>query len=136
MEKGKGISKLSADLKSKLSLAYLDAVLQGSPAPLVDFYTRHEATLKNNYGVSLNQILNLDKEGLERVRNIRLKQPANNTEQGTEQGAEQGGVQKISEPKSKESNQESISSFDWIYPTGGLIAAGVGVYLIYKSLKK
>jgi hypothetical protein len=132
MEKGKGISKLSADLKSKLSLAYLDAVLQGSPAPLVDFYTRHEATLKNNYGVSLNQILNLDKEGLERVRNIRLKQPANNTEQG----AEQGGVQKNSEPKSKESNQESISSFDWIYPTGGLIAAGVGVYLIYKSLKK
>ena len=76
--------------------------------------------------------MNLDKEGLERVRNIRLKQPANNTEQG----AEQGGVQKNSEPKSKESNQESISSFDWIYPTGGLIAAGVGVYLIYKSLKK
>jgi len=136
MENKKGISKLSAQLKSKLSLAYLDAVLQGSPAPLADFYSTNEAVLKNNYGISLNQILNIDKEDLGKVRNIKLKNPAiDNSQENAESNIQIEPTESKDKVEKKEPTNEA-SSFDWIYPVGGLIAAGTGIYLIYKSLKK
>lgn len=57
----------SYKLKNELLNAYNKSLEQGNLNYLVDFYTKNEESLKENYNINLNDILNISGEQIQQL---------------------------------------------------------------------
>lgn len=66
------IGHLTEQLRAEYAVAMQVSAETGSPAALVEFFEANDASLQKNYGISLQELLNISPETLEKVKNFQM----------------------------------------------------------------
>lgn len=112
---------IAGDLKYEYKVAYQQTLNEGSLYPLMQFYVNNERELKENYNISINDLIGLDNDKLNAIANLGQKE------------ADKVPLQFVADTNPIVFDDVLAK---YVYPSVGLIAGAVGIFIIIKSLKK
>jgi hypothetical protein len=125
--KNERFKQLSEQLRQELSAAYFQSMIQGSMNPLVEFYRANELALAKEYHISLNNVLGITQDDMDRVGAFNI----NNYYQNQQLPQPQ-----IENETNSLLNDNQKDFFErTILPFVGIACVSYGIYLITKSLK-
>lgn len=73
MSRDINIQKMSESLRQEFQMAWQSTLERGNLYPLVEFYSRNELQLKRYYGLSINDVLGMTPDTLDKISAVGTK---------------------------------------------------------------